>query len=50
MRRQKVDKATYYRGIRMIPYDLVKELALALVGPMVTSSCDHRRQAQATPY
>ncbi len=35
MRRQKVDKATYYRGIRMVPYDLFKELALALVGTLV---------------
>lgn len=31
MRRNRVyDKATYYRGVRMVPYDLVKELVAAL--------------------
>ena len=30
-----VDKATYYRGIRMVPFDLVKELALATAGVLV---------------
>jgi hypothetical protein len=30
-----VDKATYYRGIRMVPFDLVKELVLATVGVLV---------------
>ncbi len=31
----KMDKATYYRGVRMMPYDLVKELAIAMVGVLV---------------
>jgi hypothetical protein len=35
MKRQPVDKATYYRGIRMVPYDLVKELAVAMVATLV---------------
>jgi hypothetical protein len=35
MRQQKVDKATYYRGIRMVPYDLVKELAVAMAATLV---------------
>jgi hypothetical protein len=35
MRGQKFDKATYYHGIRMVPYDLVKEVALALAGTLV---------------
>jgi len=30
-----VDKATYYRGIRMVPFDLVKELAVATAGVLV---------------
>ena len=30
-----VDKASYYRGIRMVPFDLVKELVLASVGVLV---------------
>jgi hypothetical protein len=34
-RRPKMDKATYYRGVRMMPYDLVKELAIAMVGVLV---------------
>ena len=29
-RRQPIDQETYYNGIRMVPYDLVKELAIAL--------------------
>jgi hypothetical protein len=28
----KVDKKTYYRGIRMIPYDLLKEVTIAMLG------------------
>jgi hypothetical protein len=28
----KVDKKTYYRGVRMIPYDLLKEVTIAMVG------------------
>ena len=28
----KVDKKTYYRGIRMIPYDLLKEVTVAMLG------------------
>jgi len=30
-----VDKATYYRDVRMVPYDLVKELVLASVAVLV---------------
>jgi hypothetical protein len=30
-RRAKYDRKAYYRGIRMVPYDLVKELAVAMV-------------------
>ena len=26
---------SYYAGIRMVPYDLVKELSLALIGTLV---------------
>ena len=29
------DKATYYRGVRMVPYDLVKELVVALAATAV---------------
>jgi hypothetical protein len=32
MKRQDVTQEEYYRGIRMVPFDLVKELALALAG------------------
>lgn len=32
MKASKVDKQTYYRGVAMAPYDLLKELAIALVG------------------
>jgi hypothetical protein len=35
VRGEEVDKKTYYRGIRMIPYDLFKELALALAATLV---------------
>jgi len=28
----KVDKQTYYRGVRMIPYDLLKEVTIAMLG------------------
>jgi hypothetical protein len=28
--RRRYDKATYYRGVRMVPYDLLKELTVAL--------------------
>jgi hypothetical protein len=31
----KVDKKTYYRGIRMIPYDLLKEVTFAMLGVLV---------------
>jgi hypothetical protein len=30
-----MDKATYYRDVRMVPYDLVKELAIACMGVLV---------------
>ncbi|HZS13282.1 MAG TPA: hypothetical protein VFC09_01660 [Candidatus Dormibacteraeota bacterium] len=35
--RRRYDKATYYRGVRMVPYDIVKELvvALGIVGVLV---------------
>jgi hypothetical protein len=29
------DKATYYRGVRMVPYDLVKELVLASLAVLI---------------
>ncbi len=29
-RARRYDKATYYRGVRMVPYDIVKELVVAL--------------------
>lgn len=35
MKRRHYDKATYYRGIRMAPYDLIKELAVAMVASLV---------------
>ena len=28
----KIDKQTYYRGVRMIPYDLLKEVTIAMIG------------------
>jgi len=34
-RRPKVDKQAYYRGIAMVPYDLIKELSIAMVGVLV---------------
>jgi hypothetical protein len=34
-RRPKIDKVDYFRGVRMTPYDLVKELAIATVGILV---------------
>jgi hypothetical protein len=34
-RRGPIDKADYYRGVRMVPYDLVKELAIATVAILV---------------
>jgi hypothetical protein len=34
-RRAPIDKADYYRGIRMVPYDLVKELAIAMAAILV---------------
>src|ERR1017187_7221636 len=34
-RRPKIDKADYYRGIRMTPYDLIKEISIATVGILV---------------
>src|SRR5438132_6098383 len=30
-RRRAIDKEHYYRGVRMVPYDLIKELTIALV-------------------
>jgi hypothetical protein len=30
-----MDKATYYRDVRMIPYDLIKELVLAALGVLI---------------
>jgi len=35
MKRGHVDKETYYRGVRMIPYDLLKELSIATIGILV---------------
>ena len=35
MNASKVDKKTYYRGIRMIPYDLLKEVTFAMLGVLV---------------
>lgn len=32
MKASKVDKQTYYRGVRMIPYDLLKEVTIATLG------------------
>ena len=32
MKASKVDKKTYYRGVRMIPYDLLKEVTFAMIG------------------
>jgi hypothetical protein len=34
-RRPKVDKQAYYRGVAMVPYDLIKELSIAMVGVLV---------------
>ena len=31
-RAKRYDKATYYRGVRMVPYDIIKELVVALCG------------------
>jgi hypothetical protein len=31
----KVDKKTYYRGVAMVPYDLLKEVAIATIGVIV---------------
>jgi hypothetical protein len=28
----KIDKKTYYRGVRMVPYDLLKEVTIAMIG------------------
>ena len=33
--RPKFDKADYYRGVRMTPYDLIKEISIATVGILV---------------
>lgn len=30
-----IDQASYYRGIRTVPYDLLKELAIAMIGTLV---------------
>lgn len=32
MKAAKVDKKTYYRGVAMVPYDLLKEVAIATIG------------------
>ena len=32
MKASKVDKKTYYRGVRMMPYDLLKEVTIAMLG------------------
>ena len=32
MKASKMDKQTYYRGVRMIPYDLLKEVTIAMLG------------------
>jgi hypothetical protein len=32
MKTSKVDKHTYYRGVAMVPYDLLKEVTLAMIG------------------
>jgi hypothetical protein len=32
MKASKADKQTYYRGVRMIPYDLLKEVSIAMIG------------------
>jgi hypothetical protein len=32
MKASKVDKKTYYRGVAMMPYDLLKEVTIAMVG------------------
>ena len=32
MKTSKMDKQTYYRGVRMIPYDLLKEVTIATLG------------------
>lgn len=32
MKASKLDKQTYYRGVRMIPYDLLKEVTIATLG------------------
>ena len=32
MKTAKVAKKTYYRGVRMIPYDLLKEVTIAMIG------------------
>lgn len=32
MKASKLDKQTYYRGVRMIPYDLLKEVTIAMLG------------------
>jgi hypothetical protein len=34
-RHPKVDKQAYYRGVAMVPYDLIKELSIAMVGILV---------------
>ena len=35
MKQRSFDKATYYRGVRMVPYDLLKEMAVALTAVAV---------------
>ena len=32
MKASKVDKKTYYRGVAMVPYDLLKEVTIAMIG------------------
>ncbi|MEA2637111.1 MAG: hypothetical protein QOE18_168 [Chloroflexota bacterium] len=31
----RIDKQAYYRGVAMVPYDLIKELAVAMIGVLV---------------
>jgi hypothetical protein len=34
-RHPRIDKQAYYRGVAMVPYDLIKELSIAMVGVLV---------------
>jgi len=35
VKRRHVDKERYYRGVAMVPYDLIKELSIAMIGILV---------------